>query len=114
MKRRCGAAALASAVLVLAGCSQVAALAPVGGDRLSEVRYAANDVLLDADVALMTAPVCTMSGDVSVTCTGETVDGRAIEVSSSADDPDALSVMVGGESVYDGSLDDVLEKASSG
>lgn len=44
--------------LLLGGCSQVAALAPVGGDGLAEVRYGAIDVLLAEGVDVLEAPVC--------------------------------------------------------
>lgn len=47
-------------LLVITGCaSQVAALAPVGGDDITAVRFAAIDVLLAKGVAIMQAPVCT-------------------------------------------------------
>ena len=57
------AGAFVAAALLVAGCSQVSALAPVGGDRVTEVRYAANDQLLKAGTDVMTAPVCTMATD---------------------------------------------------
>ena len=65
--------ALAAAALLLAGCSQVAALAPVGGDRVTGVRYAANDLLVSNGIDVMTAPVCVMATDKGVTCQGTTL-----------------------------------------
>ena len=61
--RRSGAnaiwiAALVVAAAALTGCSQVAALAPVGGDHLTMVRFAAIDVLVDEGIDVLTAPVC--------------------------------------------------------
>ena len=40
--------ALAAAALLLAGCSQVAALAPVGGDRVTGGRLLRVDLILEA------------------------------------------------------------------
>ncbi|GAB2911088.1 hypothetical protein GCM10027047_06680 [Rhodococcus aerolatus] len=95
----------------LAGCSQVAALAPVGGDRLAEVRFATNDVLVERAVALLTAPVCTADGE-AVTCTGSTVDQQPVTATSSAADPGTLVVTVGPTTVFSGSLQDVLTAAA--
>lgn len=108
------AAAALVAALVLAGCSQVAAIAPVGGNRLAEVRFASIDVLVAAAVDVRTAPACTQAADTTVSCAGDTLTGAAIEVSAPAAEPDRLQVTVGGASVYDGSLQAVLEKAMAG
>lgn len=97
----------------LAGCSQVAALAPVGGDRVSSVRYAVADLLVAADVDVLTAPVCSSAGD-DVTCTGETADGARIEASAPAMDQDSLKVSIGDRVLYDGSLQKVLDDALEG
>lgn len=91
-------------LLVLAGCTQVDALAPVGGDHISMVRIAANDILLNAQIDLLTAPVCTQDGDRNV-CKGETLAGEAIGVESTGDH---LSVKVGDRTLYDGSLASVI------
>lgn len=93
----------------LAGCSQVAALAPVGGDRLAEVRVATNDVLVDRAVPVLTAPVCSAAGD-AVTCTGTTVDQQPITATST--DPDTLVVTVGPTTLFTGSVQDVLTSAA--
>jgi len=77
-RRIVGALGAASAALVLAGCSQVAAIAPVGGDRLAEVRYAGTDVLLEEGIEILAAPVCTSPDEIAVTCEGETMDGEVI------------------------------------
>lgn len=102
------AAALA---LVLSGCTQVAAIAPVGGDHLAEVRFAAIDVLTAADVELLSAPDCTEKSDGAISCTGEALDGSAITVESTADDPESLTVAVGSDVLYTGSILEALETA---
>ena len=98
-------------VLALAGCSQIAAIAPVGGDHLAEVRFAANDLLLQADVELLTAPVCTTAADGAITCEGENVAGEKITVESPADDQESLTVTVGADTLYSGSIQEALEKS---
>ncbi len=118
-------AALAVLVVVMAGCSQTAALAPVGGNRLSEVRFAALDELVSQGVELLTAPVCTASGadDATISCAGETVDNEVITVSSpakdddgqdsddqDADDQDSMDITIGPRSVFSGSVTDVLDR----
>jgi hypothetical protein len=101
-------------VLALAACSQTAALAPVGGDRLAEVRFAAIDVLMDKQVELLVAPVCTASGDddEDIACEGTTLDGRPITAASSAEHQDRLVVTVDGKVIHDGDLQAVLTSAA--
>lgn len=114
---RLGTAAVTAFALVavLAGCSQIAAIAPVGGNHETEVRYAAIDVLQGAAIDILTAPVCATADDErAVRCSGDTLDGEAIEVVSPADAPETLSVTVGGRTLYAGSIDDVLEAAMRG
>jgi hypothetical protein len=100
----------AAIMLAIAGCSQIAAIAPVGGDHLAEVRFAANDLLLQADIELLTAPACTTASDGAITCEGETLDGEKITVESPADDPQSLTVTVGSDTLYSGSIQEALEK----
>lgn len=110
--RRLGTlATVATIMLGLAGCSQIAAIAPVGGDHLAEVRFAANDLLLHADIELLTAPACTTAPDGAITCEGETLDGEKIAVESPADDPQSLTVTVGSDTLYSGSIQKALEKS---
>lgn len=101
-------------VVVLTGCSQTAALAPVGGDRLAEVRFAALDVLTTLKVEILVAPVCTASGpgDAAITCVGTTTDQKTIAVSSTANDQDRFEVLVNGESIFTGVVIDVLNSAA--
>lgn len=115
MTRRTSTTGIALLVaLSLTGCSQIAAIAPVGGDRLAEVRFAGIDVLVDADIQILEAPVCTEAADATVTCTGSTVDDDTITVASPGSDPDTLRVTSGDTSVYEGSLHAALEKAMGG
>ena len=95
----------------LAGCSQVAALAPVGGDRMAEVRFATIDVLLDKGIDVREAPVCETTGD-TIACAGTTSDGEAIESTSTTGDAAPLDVLVGGESIFSGDLATVLAEAA--
>jgi hypothetical protein len=110
-RRPMALAALAAAALTAVGCSQVAAIAPVGGDHLAEVRFAAIDVLVASGTELLAAPDCTTEQDGAITCVGETLAGERIDVLSSADDPASVTVTVGDEVVYDGSIQEALEKA---
>ena len=107
------AGALVAAALLVAGCSQVSALAPVGGDRVTEVRYAANDLLVEAGTDVMTAPVCTMASDKAVTCDGETFDHAKIHVESTAADQTTMTLTVGTTTLYNGSIQSVLDTAMS-
>ncbi len=112
--RRLGGAATLMLVIALTGCSQVAAIAPVGGSHQAEVRYAAIDVLLDADIDVMVAPVCESDDAGEITCEGKTADGSVISVVSTADDQKSVEVTVGDEVIYSGSIMDVLDRAARG
>ena len=107
-------ALLAVACLLLTGCSQVAAIAPVGGSHEAEVRYAAIDVLLDADTEVLVAPVCDTDAAGTVSCAGETVSGEAMTVVSSAADPTVVEVTVGTDVIYSGSIMDIIDRAARG
>jgi hypothetical protein len=102
--RRWWAGGLLLAVTGLAACSQTAALAPVGGNRLAEVRFAINDVLVAQHVSILTAPVCTASGagDVNINCMGTTVDNRTIMGSSTSSDQDDIKVVIGTTTIFQG------------
>ena len=111
MRRRPRALALAVlaalAGIVLAGCSQVEQLKPVGS-RVTLVRFAAIDVLAAKQVEVLVAPVCTSTDD-NVSCTGQTVSQQPITVTSIHDNPVNMEVTVGGAVVYSGSIQDVLD-----
>lgn len=100
-----------AAIALLAGCSQVAAISPVGGTRLAEVRFATADVLVAEGVDILSGPDCTQAADLTVTCEGETTGGDRITAESPGTDPTLLTVTVGDDTIYDGALLDVLEDA---
>lgn len=100
------------ALLAVAGCSQAAALAPVGGNRVTDVRFAAGDVLVRQHVELLVAPVCTMAADRAVTCTGTALDGRPITVVSPAADQASMQVSIGTETLYSGGVQEVLDESA--
>jgi hypothetical protein len=102
-------AALVAAAL--SACSQVSALAPVGGDRLATVRFAANDVLVQNRVPALAAPICTASG-AAISCTGSTTDGTDISVSSTADQQQLMTVTIGSATLYNGPIQDVIDRAA--
>ncbi|MBN9181731.1 hypothetical protein [Microbacterium sp.] len=111
MRRRAVVLALLLAPL-LAGCSQVAAIAPVGGDHLAEVRYAAIDVLLDKGIDVLVAPDCTQAASGAVSCTGKTTDGTPLAATSPADDQTVVTVTVGDRTLYSGAIMTVLDDAA--
>lgn len=106
-----GAAALA--VAALAGCaSQLSALAPVGGDALTGVKFAATDVLLEKKLGILEAPVCTQTGS-AVSCVGSLTDGAVISVQADiGTKPHTMTVTVGGSVVYDGEVQKILDEAA--
>lgn len=103
-----GALALA---LLLTGCSQVAALAPVGGDAEAAARIATIDVLLAQGVELGEAPEC-QSTDEAISCTGTTADGQQIVASATTAADSPLEVSVGGTTIFTGTVADVIADAS--
>ncbi|MFJ4037177.1 hypothetical protein ACIPVB_03760 [Microbacterium sp. NPDC090007] len=100
------------AVAVLAGCSQIAAIAPVGGNHLTEVRFATIDVLQEQGIALQDVPTCTRGDDGSVACTGTTSTGDDVAASSPGSDPDRVTVTVSSKVVFDGSVSEVIDRAA--
>ena len=100
-------------LLVATGCaSQIGGLAPVGGDALAGVRTAAIDVVLEARFGILEAPVCTQVAK-AVSCVGSLTDGRVIAVTADVSTtPDTMTVTVGGDMLYDGDVQAVLDKAA--
>lgn len=98
---------------VLAGCgSQIDGLAPVGGDAMTGVKFAATDVLLERKLSIMEAPVCTETGD-TVSCVGSLTDGSAVSVQADiSEKPHRMTITVGGSVVYDGDVQSVLDNAA--
>ncbi|KQU57241.1 hypothetical protein ASG84_16710 [Rhodococcus sp. Leaf278] len=103
---------LAAAVVACAGCSQTAALAPVGGAELGNLRYAVNDVLFEKGIDILVAPVCSGTG-ADIECAGETTDNEAISGSATSDDASTVEIKVGTEVLYSGSVQDVLDRNST-
>ncbi len=109
------AATAAATAVALAGCSEISALAPVGGNALAEVRFGAIDALQARQIDILTAPVCAAEPDTTtVTCEGTTTAGADIFVRSSTADDATIVVHVGGETIYDGALRDLLDEAARG
>ncbi|MCC8930928.1 hypothetical protein [Rhodococcus sp. I2R] len=106
MKGAIGAVALA---LVLAGCSQVDALAPVGGAGVADLRYATNEVLLEKGVDILVAPVCDGQG-LALRCVGETVGNETITATSTSEDESSFDLVVGTSVIYSGPVQSVLER----
>jgi hypothetical protein len=115
MTRRLVPAVIAAALAAgaLAGCaSQLDGLAPVGGDAMTGVRFAATDVLLEKKFGILEAPVCTETGD-TVSCVGSLTDGAVISVQADiGTKPHTMTVTVGGNVVYDGEVQKVLDEAA--
>ena len=103
---------LLSVLVACAGCSQTAALAPVGGAELGDLRYAVNDVLFEKGIEILVAPVCSGTG-ADIECAGETTDNEAITGSATSDDASTVEVKVGTEVLYSGSVQDVLDRNST-
>ena len=100
------------AVALLAGCgSQISALAPVGGDDITSLRIAAIDVLLERKLTVRDAPVCTEVAP-GYSCVGSLTDGSAIVVVSPDPDATTMTVSVGGTPIYEGSVQEVLDRAA--
>lgn len=110
--RRVFAAGMLAGVLALTGCSQVAAIAPVGGNHLTEVRFATLDVLQQKGIALEAVPTCTRASDGAISCTGTTADGAAVTAASPAEDPDSFTVTVDSDTLFTGSVSAVIDQAA--
>lgn len=108
------AVAVAFAAMGLAGCaSQLEALAPVGGDDVASVRAAATDVLLANNLEILEAPTCDKS-ETEITCEGALIDGSAILVTAPLEPFEQMTIIVAGEELYDGSIQQVLDDAIQG
>ena len=108
------AVAVAFAAMGLAGCaSQLEALAPVGGDDVASVRAAATDVLLANNLEILEAPTCEKS-ETEITCEGALIDGSAILVTAPLEPFEQMTIIVAGEELYDGSIQQVLDDAIQG
>lgn len=111
--RALAAAGLLLVPVLLGGCaSQLDGLAPVGGDAMTGVKFAATDVLLERKFGILEAPVCTESGTI-VSCVGSLTDGAPITVRADiGTKPHTMTVTVDGAVVYEGDVQSVLDKAA--
>lgn len=99
-------------VLALTGCaSQIAGLAPVSGDTPAAIRAAAIDVLLERRLTIRDAPQCASTGD-GWSCAGSLTDGSAIIITAAGTKPTDMTVLVGDVTVYEGSIQVVLDRAA--
>lgn len=100
--------------LALTGCAnigtEVATLKPVAGDKLTGLNIAVNDVLLSQGVSVLVAPVCSFETD-SYSCAGKTVDDKRIEATAQGAEPETMTITVGGQKLFEGSISDVLTRA---
>lgn len=96
-------------VLTLSGCTQVDALAPVGGAGIADMRYATNEVLLENRIDILVAPVCSGEG-LELQCIGETVNSETITATSTSKDASTFELVIGTETVYSGDVQTVLER----
>ena len=102
---------LACAAMLTACGSQIDGLAPVGGDDITGLRNAAIDVLLERRLTVRDAPVCTDTGE-GFSCVGSLTDGSEIVVVSPDPDATTMSVLVGGITIYEGSVQEVLDRTA--
>ncbi|MFE4502276.1 hypothetical protein ACFRFQ_20700 [Rhodococcus sp. NPDC056743] len=106
MRRLVAGLALMSA---LGGCSQIDALAPVGGAGIADLRYATNEVLLEKDIDILVAPVCSGEG-LDLRCTGETMTSETITATSTSEDESTFELVVGTDTLYSGDVQTVLDR----
>ncbi len=100
-----------AAAVTLAACSQINALTPVGGDSVTSVRNAVYDVLVADDVEILVAPTCATS-DTGFLCEGMTLDDQPIVARAGAKAPYDLTIAIGGKTVFEGTAQDVLQRAA--
>lgn len=114
MKKIVFTASLFLCVSVLTGCaSQIAALKPVGGDDLAGVRTATIDMVISRGYGFLEAPVCAQS-DTQISCVGSTTDNQEVTSLSDLDGNKNVTIKIGADTIYQGSITEVLEKAARG
>jgi hypothetical protein len=115
MSRRLVVLLGAALAVALSGCaSQLAGLAPVGGDALTGVRTAAVNVLMAKHFGILEVPVCTEVTD-AVSCVGSLTDGRVVLVDADiATKPHTMTITLGGDAIYDGDVQTILDRAARG
>lgn len=108
MKRLASAAALA--VVMVSGCSQVDAYAPVSGGPKSTVEIAVADVLAAQQVPVLVRPECELV-EQAFACKGSTTAGQPIVATSTATAPFMLTLTVGDTVIFDGDAQDAINDA---
>lgn len=111
--RRCATARIglvAAVSVMLTACSQINALTPVGGDSVTSVRNAVYDVLVAEGIPILVAPTCEPS-DSGYLCEGTTLDDQPIVARAAAATPYALTITVDDETIFEGTAEDVLQRA---
>ncbi len=103
----------ATAMAACAVTTQIDSLRPVAGDKITGLNIAATDVLVSQGVEILVAPVCEYANE-SYDCAGTTLSGKKIAVTAAGAEPESMTVTVGSKTIYDGSIDEVLQQAARG
>ena len=101
----------AGAMAACAVSTQIDSLRPVAGDAVAALNAAADGVLLEEGIEILVAPVCELN-DEGYDCAGKTLSGEDINVVAPGSDPETMTVSVGSKTLYEGSIEDVLQKAA--
>ena len=112
-----GATILAASGL-LSACSTADGLLAHGGGNLGILASTATDVVLQNGITIQSAPVCETEeqSEVTYTCTGRTIKGKAIKVAVSGAGSEAdvatgnMVVLIGSEQIFSGSVQEVLDQ----
>jgi hypothetical protein len=110
MRRLTSMAALLAAALLIGGCSQIDAYAPVSGVPKSTIEIAIGDVLAAQAVPVLVRPECRLIDEL-YTCEGSTTTGERIFATSTSVKPFMLSLSVGEKKIYDGDAQDAINSA---
>ena len=86
-------------------------LTAVSGDRVALVRAAAQDILVQKSIRVHVWPQCTATGN-ALACQGSTVDNAVIAVESPATSPVTMTVSVGGQELFSGAVQPVIDQAA--
>ena len=97
----------------LVGCTQISALKQVSGVPITTLTIAANDVLVDKKIAILTAPVCQLA-NATYTCTGTTVTKEPIVVTAPDTEKLVMTIKVNSAVIFTGVVQDVIDKAQQG
>ena len=99
---------LVIAGVLVAGCSQIAAYAPVSGGPRSTVEIAIGDVLAAQTVPVLVRPECAKA-EAGFLCEGSTTDGLPIVATSTGSAPFMLRITVGDAVIFDGDAQDAID-----